>query len=72
LVLIPHRSNSLQFTGTYAIEGGCAGGDNGNVVGVKVSSMAGNWAGDLTSETGDTNRIVVALAQGAATSEGNF
>ncbi len=61
-----------QFIGTYTINGGCAGGDKGNVTGVKVSSMAGNWAGDLTSETGDTNRVVVALAQGAATSEGIF
>jgi len=31
-----------QFTGTYAIDGGCAGGDKGNVTGVKVSSMAGH------------------------------
>jgi hypothetical protein len=61
-----------EFVGTYAINGGCAGGDKGNVTGVKISSMAGNWAGDLTSETGDTNRLVVSLAQGAATSEGIF
>ena len=61
-----------EFIGTYAINGGCAGGDKGNVAGVKVSSMTGNWAGDLTSKTGDTNRLVVTLAQGAATSEGIF
>jgi len=61
-----------EFIGTYAINGGCAGGDKGNVTGVKISSMAGNWAGDLTSERGDTNRLVVTLAQGAATSEGIF
>jgi len=61
-----------QFTGTYVINGGCAGGDEGNFTGVKVSSMTGNWAGDLTSETGDINRVVVTLAQGAATSEGTF
>ena len=61
-----------EFIGTYVINGGCAGGDKGNVTGVKISSMAGNWAGDLTSETGDTNRLVVTLAQGAATSEGIF
>ena len=61
-----------EFIGTYAINGGCAGGDKGNVTGVKVSSMAGNWAGDLTSETGDTNRLTVTLAQGAGTSEGIF
>ncbi len=61
-----------EFIGTYTINGGCASGDEGNVTGVKVSSMTGNWAGDLTSGTGDTNRVGVALAQGAATSEGIF
>ncbi|MGH9502991.1 MAG: hypothetical protein ACRD20_09075 [Terriglobales bacterium] len=61
-----------EFIGTYAINGGCAGGDKGNVKGVKISPMAGNWAGNLTSETGDTNRLVVTLAQGAATPEGIF
>jgi hypothetical protein len=61
-----------QFTGTYTINGGCAGGDKGNVTGVPVSSMSHNWAGDLTSETGDTNRVVVGLTQGPGTSEGIF
>ena len=61
-----------QFTGTYAINGGCAGGDQGDVTGVKVYSMARNWAGDLTSESGDTNRLTVTLVQGAANSEGIF
>jgi hypothetical protein len=61
-----------EFIGTYAINGGCAGGDKGNVTGVMVPSLAGNWAGDFTSETGDTNRLTVTLAQGAATSEGIF
>jgi hypothetical protein len=63
---------SGQFTGTYAINGGCAGGDTGSMTGIEISSIAGNWAGDLTSETGDINRLVVTLAQGAPTSEGNF
>ncbi len=63
---------SGQFTGTYAIQGGCAAGDTGSVTGTEISSLAGNWAGDLTSETGDINRLVVTLAQGAPTSEGSF
>lgn len=61
-----------QFSGTYAITGGCAGGDQGNASGVKVGSMAGNRAGDLISGTGDINRLTVTLAQGSATSEGIF
>lgn len=61
-----------QFTGSYAIQGGCAGGETGSVTGTEIPSLAGNWAGDLTSETGDVNRLVVTLAQGAPTSEGGF
>jgi hypothetical protein len=61
-----------QFTGTYTINGGCAGGDEGNVTGAKESSMTRSWAGDLTSETGDTNRIAVDLVQGNPTQEGTF
>jgi hypothetical protein len=61
-----------QLTGTYAIKGGCAGGDEGKATGVKVGSMGGNWAGDLTSGTGDINRLTVTLVQGSATSEGIF
>jgi hypothetical protein len=60
------------LTGTYAIVGGCAGGDEGTVTGVKIPSVTGNWAGDLTSETGDINRISVALVQGSPTSAGIF
>jgi hypothetical protein len=61
-----------EFIGTYAINGGCAGGDKGNVTGVKISSLSRSWAGDFTSETGDINRLWVALNQGAPTSEGIF
>jgi hypothetical protein len=60
------------LTGTYAINGGCADGDQGNVTGIEVSSISGNWAGDLTSQTGDVNRIVVTLTQGSATPEGRY
>jgi len=61
-----------QFSGTYAIKGGCAGGDQGKVSGVKVGSMGGNWAGDLSSATGDINRLALTLVQGSATPEGIF
>jgi hypothetical protein len=61
-----------EFIGTYAINGGCAGGDKGNVTGVIVPSMTGNWAGDLTSGAGDINRVGVGLIQGTARSDGSF
>ena len=68
----PGTSQPGQFTGTYAINGGCAGGDEGNVTGVTTYPMAGFWAGDLTSATGDINRLTVTLVQGSATPEGTF
>lgn len=61
-----------KFTGTYSIQGGCADGDQGNVTGVELTPVGGPWAGDLTSEAGDINRIAVTLAQGSATTEGTF
>jgi hypothetical protein len=39
---------------------------------VQLAAIEGHWAGDLTSETRDINRVAVVLAQGTATSEGNF
>jgi hypothetical protein len=68
----PGGSQPGQFTGTYAINGGCAGGDQGNVTGVTAYPKGGFWAGNLTSATGDINRLTVTLAQGSATSEGTF
>jgi hypothetical protein len=65
-------TNAAKFTGTYSIHGGCADGDQGNITGVQLAAIEGNWAGDLTSETRDINRVAVVLAQGTATSEGNF
>jgi len=68
---IPGHPQTLELT--YAITGGCSGGDQGNVTGAEfVRSVAGNWAGDLTSDTGDVNRLWVTLTQGSATSEGTY
>jgi hypothetical protein len=66
-------SDSAKFTGTYSIHGGCADGDQGNITGgVELTSMKGFWAGDLTSELGNINRITVTLSQGGATPDGTF
>ena len=66
-------TNSAKFTGTYSIHGGCADGDQGNIMGgVEETSMRGNWAGDLTSVAGNINRITLNLSQGSATPEGTF
>ncbi len=60
------------LTGTYVINGGCASGDNGNLTGETIHSVTGNWAGDLTSTTGEVNRIAVELRQGAVGSDGSY
>ena len=68
----PGASQPGEFTGTYAINGGCASGDQGNVTGMTEYPMGGFWAGDLTSATGDINRLTVTMVRGSSTSEGTF
>src|SRR5215469_2278836 len=41
-----------QLTGTYTIDGGCAGGDQGNVTGYSVDGIDGVWYGNLTTAGG--------------------
>jgi hypothetical protein len=65
-------TNAAKYTGTYSIHGGCADGDQGDITGVQLNVVNGNWAGDLTSEAGDINRVSVVLAQGTANSEGTY
>ncbi|MGA7930481.1 MAG: hypothetical protein WCA20_31360 [Candidatus Sulfotelmatobacter sp.] len=49
-------SNKTGFpytlTGTYAINGGCANGEQGNITGYSVDSLTGYWAGNLTTAGG--------------------
>ena len=40
------------LTGTYAITGGCANGDQGNVTGYSVGAFNGSWYGNLTTAGG--------------------
>ena len=60
------------LTGTYAINGGCADGDHGNITGYSVDSITGYWAGNLTTAAGETIHWDTQLAQGSASSEGSF
>ena len=62
-----------QLTGTYTIDGGCAGGDEGSLTGYSVDGINGVWYGNLTTEEGanihwGTDR----LGQVEASSEGSF
>jgi hypothetical protein len=60
------------LNGTYAITGGCADGDQGNVTGSSVYSVTGNWAGNLTATSGGNIHWNTQLTQGSVDSEGSF
>jgi hypothetical protein len=60
------------LTGTYAVSGGCADGDRGNISGTSVYSVAGKWAGNLTTSGGGNIHWNAELAQSNADSEGSF
>jgi hypothetical protein len=61
------------LTGTYAINGGCANGDEGNVTGYSVGAFNGVWYGNLTDGTGaDIHWGSDQLGQLGTSSEGSF
>jgi len=61
------------LTGTYAINGGCANGDQGNVTGYSVEAFNGSWYGNLTTAGGaDIHWGTDQLGQVGPSSEGSF
>ncbi len=60
------------FTGTYAISGGCADGDHGNVTGIKLPSFTGTWSGTFRTEEQIGFDVTLNLTQGSPSSEGSF
>jgi len=60
------------LTGTYAVTGGCADGDQGNSTGYNVISLARYWAGNLTTIGGQTIHWDTQLGQNGPTAEGSF
>ncbi len=70
-------SNKTGFpyalTGTYAVNGGCANGDQGNVTGYSVDGIKGVWYGNLTTAGGtDIHWGTDQLGQVGASAEGSF
>jgi hypothetical protein len=57
-----------QFTGTFAINGGCANGDQGNVTGVKVLYIGNTLNGSFTTSGGGAFSVVGDMAQDATSS----
>jgi len=61
------------LTGTYAINGGCANGDQGNVTGYGMGAFNGSWYGNLTTAGGaGIHWGTDQLGQVGASSEGSF
>ena len=61
------------LTGTYAIDGGCANGDQGNVTGYYVGAFNGSWYGNLTTAGGaNIHWGTNLLGQVGSSSEGSF
>lgn len=62
-----------QFTGKYAINGGCADGEQGNVSGIKIGYIANILNGTFASTGGETFEVTGNMAQYAGSSdEGSF
>ena len=62
-----------HFTGTFAINGGCANGDQGNVTGVKVLYIGNTLNGTFTTSGGGTFSVVGDMAQdGTSSDAGSF
>ena len=62
-----------RFAGTYAINGGCANGEQGNVNGIKIGYIANILNGTFTATGGETFDVTGDMGQNAASSdEGSF
>jgi len=62
-----------QFTGTYAISGGCADGDQGTAIGLKILYIGNTLNGTFTRSGGGTFSVVGDMAQDSANSRaGSF
>ncbi len=61
------------LTGTYAINGGCANGDQGNLTGYSVGAFNGSWFGNVTTAEGASIYWGSdVLSQVGPSSEGSF
>jgi hypothetical protein len=61
------------LTGTYAVTGGCANGDQGNVTGYSVGAFNGSWYGNLTTAAGaNIHWGTEKMGQVSPSSEGSF
>ena len=65
--------SDTSFTGTYLINGGCADGDQGSVIGTRVPSIAMQLQGIFTNSGQATFDAVLDIAQtGTSSSDGSY
>jgi hypothetical protein len=65
-------SSPGQFTGTYTISGGCANGDQGSVIGIKLPFINHLVTGTLMASGGGTFHLEGDMTLQGAISEGSF
>jgi hypothetical protein len=64
---------NTTFAGIYSINGGCAAGDQGRVIGTNIPYIANQLSGTFTNSAHETFNVAGDIAQsGSAGSEGSF
>lgn len=66
-------TSSSAISGTYAVSGGCSGGDSGTATADAVPSISGTWNGSVIGAGGPSVTLSVTLAQDSiASADGSF
>ena len=65
-------SGTLLSNASYAVLGGCAGGDKGSINGQLMAPLTGSYAGSIQSFTGTVIQVNTQLVQGTTADSGGF
>ena len=71
IITLTGRITNNTVDGTYAIDGGCANGDQGSLNGIKIPALTGGWRGH-TIVSDQTGNLTLTLTQGNANADGTF
>lgn len=67
------NSAGTSMTGTYSVQGGCAGGATGNFSATRYAALTGTFAGTVAVAGAAGNKAVLSLTQGTdSTGSGTF
>jgi hypothetical protein len=80
IISIHGHATQATLAGTYAVQGGCADGDQGHLTGFKVPGLKGGWIVQLRYSSGGLDDYPpperwagqAMMAQGRANSDGSF